>query len=72
MLNISSTFSGRVHVGKTNFNGIRQLHRIWDTTCIVYIYGASIKRVYLKGIHLLRRYNNYTVQVKIILAKNKN
>jgi hypothetical protein len=26
----------------------------------------------LKGIRLLRRYKNYTVQVKIIMAENKN
>jgi hypothetical protein len=36
--------------------GIHQLRRIRDTTCIVYIYCAGIKRVYLKGIHLLRWY----------------
>jgi hypothetical protein len=27
--------------------GFRQLRRIWDTTCIVYIYCAGIKKVYI-------------------------
>jgi hypothetical protein len=27
---------------------------------------------YMYSIHLLRSYNNYTVQVKIIMAENKN
>jgi hypothetical protein len=36
----------------TLMNGIRKLRQIWDTTCIVYIYCAGIKREYLKRLNL--------------------